>query len=332
MNNKTIVIDAMGGDNAPQEIVEGTIAAAREFPQTNFLLVGRRITLNIVLGKNSYNNISIQDASEIIEMNEHPGISVKNKTDSSIVVAMKILRDGKAEAFFSAGNTGAIMAAAALYLGRIRGIKRPAIAVTIPTAEKPIVVIDAGANADNRPLHLLQFGIMGEVFSRKSLEVEDPKVGLLSIGEEETKGNELVIKANKLLRDSKINFFGNIEGNDIPTGIVDVVVTDGFVGNVILKLMEGTSSALFSLIKENVLASIRGKIGALIIKTDLKRISRRLDYEEYGAAPLLGVKGICLIGHGKSTPKAVTNALRLGIKMIEENFIQEISNSIKGVG
>lgn len=328
--NDTIVIDAMGGDKAPQQIVEGAVLAAKLLPEKSFVLIGSEVMLKVILGKDFPSNIIIENASETIYMNEHPSKAVKRKTDSSIVKGIKQLKEGKAQAFFSAGNTGATMAAASLYLGRIRGIKRPAIAVTLPLGEKPIVVIDAGANIDCRPEHLFQFGIMGDAFVRKSLGIEEPRIGLLSVGEEDTKGNELVIKANDLFRQSKLNFFGNIEGNDIPEGNVDLVITDGFVGNVVLKLLEGMSIKFFSLIKENVMSSIRGKTGAFILRPTFNLIKDRLNYEIYGAAPLLGVNGICLIGHGKSTPTAVKNALKFGARMIDEHLINEISISIKG--
>lgn len=325
-----IAIDAMGGDYAPQEAVLGAVEAVQEW-SIPITLVGREEELKKELAQLEYSSelISIVNAEDTIEMDEHPATAVRKKRNSSIVVANRLVKNGEADAVISAGNTGAAMAASLLTLGRIPGVSRPAIAIPMPTVKGVTVLLDAGANADCDPEDLLQFGIMGSIYAEAVLGINGPKVGLLNIGEEEEKGNRLTLATYGRLKESSLHFIGNIEGKDIPYGACDVLVCDGFVGNTILKFTEGFAGALFSLMKEALLSSTRTKIGALLIKPGLKSVKARMDYSEYGGAPLLGVGGVSIISHGRSNAKAFKNAIRSGINAIEEDVTGKIRKVIE---
>jgi len=326
-----IVLDAMGGDYAPQVTVEGAVLAAREY-DIEVILVGREEEIIEELTKHDTRglNLPIVHASEVVEMWERPAEAVRAKKDSSIVVGMGIVERGEAEALVSAGNSGGVMVAALLSLGRIRGvIKRPALAAVYPTLRGFCVLLDAGANADCKPEHLLQFAFMGKCFA-EVLGVKNPRIGIVSIGEEEIKGNELVQKAHQLLKKSDLNFVGNVEGKDIPFGLLadgrglDVVVTDGFTGNVILKLSEGVSKALKTLIEEEIKRNPISKLGGLLAKPAFYRVRKRTDWREYGGASLLGVDGVVVLTHGRSDSIAIKNAIRLAKRLVEGKVVENI--------
>jgi glycerol-3-phosphate acyltransferase PlsX len=325
-----IVLDAAGGDLAPVETVKGAVEAARAFA-LSVVLVGPEATVRAELAKYDTNglNLEVVDAPEVVGMDEHPVAAVRGKRRSSLVVGMELVRDGRAQGFVSAGNSGAVLAAGLFILGRIEGIDRPAIAGIYPTMQKPLLLLDIGANADVRPLHLQQFALLGSAYMQRALGVVNPRVALLSNGEEETKGNQVVLEAHRLLKDSKLNFVGNVEGRDLPMGDkADVVVCDGFAGNVVLKLSEGLSESLFTLIRTEVNRSLLYKAAALVLKPAFRRIKGRLDYEEYGGAPLLGVNGVTIMAHGRSTAKAIRNALRVAAQAAEQRLVESIADEI----
>ncbi len=326
-----IVVDAMGGDGAPSVIIDGVIDAAKDYGE-EILLVGDEPQIKKELKK--YRNvqnlpIKIIHSEEVIAMNDSPVDAVRLKPNSSIVKGIKLVAEGVAEGFFSAGNSGAINATALMTLKRIEGVSRPAIATVFPTLLNPCVLIDIGANVDSKPKNLLQFAVMGSVYYKNLFKAERPRIGLLSIGEEPSKGNELTLATYKLISKSGLNFFGNIEGRDIPQGKVDVVVCDGFVGNVVLKLSEGISGFLVQLIKNEMKKNpLRIMAAALILKSVFKHIKKKIDYDEYGGAPLLGANGVCIIGHGSSNAKAIKNGIRVCIESVKNNVIGNIKNEI----
>lgn len=329
-----IVVDAMGGDDAPSVVIEGVIDAAKEYGE-EILLVGDEHQIKKELEK--YRNvqnlpIKIIRSEEVITMNDSPVDAVRLKPNSSIVKGIKLVANGKAEGFFSAGNSGAINATALISLKRIDGVSRPAIATVFPTLANPCVLIDIGANVDSKPKNLLQFAVMGSVYYKNLFKTEKPKIGLLSIGEEPSKGNELTLATYKLIEKSGLNFFGNIEGRDIPQGKVNVVVCDGFIGNIVLKLSEGISGFLVKLIKNEMKKNpIRIMAAAFILKSVFKHIKKKIDYDEYGGAPLLGVNGVCIIGHGSSNAKAIKNGIRVCIESVKNNIIENIKTEIAKV-
>lgn len=324
-----IAVDAMGGDFAPHEVVAGAIAACREF-DADIILVGQESALRTILNEQSTSELKleIEPAAEVIAMDEHPAGAVKRKKDSSLVVANRLVKDGRAAAVISAGNTGAAMSASLLYLGRVNGIKRPAIASPMPTRNGVSVLLDAGANADCEAENLVQFAWMGSVYAEKVLGLLKPKVGLLSIGEEATKGNKLTLEAHQLLKNSNLNFIGNIEGRDVHRGECDVIVCDGFVGNIVLKLSEGLAGTLFGQIKEVIKGNLITAAGGLLLKQAFSRLKNRLDYTEYGGAPLLGLNGISMIGHGSSNAKAIKNAIRAALKAVKEDVVGKIAATV----
>lgn len=322
-----IALDAMGGDKAPGVTVAGALDAARELG-IEVYLVGDEAVLARELGDQARGlPVDIVHASEVIEMREHPATAVRRKKDSSIVVGVRLLKEGRADAFVSAGNTGAVMAAALFVLGRCPGIDRPAIGSVIPTANGRTLLIDAGANTDPRPENLLQSARMGSIYVSAVTGIERPAVGLLSNGEEETKGNALTLEAHALLRESELNFKGNVEGRDIPRGAVDVVVADGFTGNVALKTVEGVAEMLFGLIRAEVTRDARNQLGALILRPAFRRVARRLDYSEIGGSPLLGVNGNAFICHGRSNANAIKNALRVAREAVDGNILAAIQQA-----
>ncbi|HHU64345.1 MAG TPA: phosphate acyltransferase PlsX, partial [Clostridiales bacterium] len=284
--------------------------------------------------RNGYSggNISIVHASEVIGATEQPVSAIKTKKDSSMVIGLQMLRKGQGHAFISAGNTGALMAGALLRVGRIKGIDRPALAPTIPTKKGRLLLLDAGANTDCRPNNLVQFGIMGSIFMDKVLGVSNPKVGLVNIGVEENKGNELVKKAHVELSKADINFAGNIEARDIPDGVVDVVVCDGFVGNIILKLIEGVAITLFDMLKSELYSSLKTKIGALLCKSAFKNLKRMMDYSEYGGALLLGINGLVVKAHGSSNAVAIQNAIKLAHSCVKNEILDLIKQEVIKLG
>lgn len=323
-----IAIDAMGGDYAPEEIIKGILMAAKIFPTVELIVVGQKERFLPFFGYMIPKNISVVEASEVIEMDEHPANAVRKKKDSSIVVATKLVKQGKADAVVSAGSTGAQMAAALLGLGRIKGIERPAIATVMPTLKGGKLILDVGANPDATPEQLCQYGIMGSIYAQKILGISNPRVGLLNVGTEEGKGNELTQKAYPLLKEAPINFIGNVEGRGVPYGVADVVVCEGFSGNILLKTAEGLAGALFQLIKEKITQTPIRKLGAMIVKPGLKEIAQMMDYAEYGGAPLLGVNGISIICHGSSKEKAIFNAIRVAQDCVLARFIEQISEDL----
>jgi glycerol-3-phosphate acyltransferase PlsX len=327
-----IIVDAMGGDYAPEEVVKGTVTAVKEHP-VEVILVGDEARIKTLLKKGGYfgNNISVYQASEVIEMSEPAASSVRRKRDSSIVVGLNLIKEGKAEAFFSAGNTGAVVCAATLTLGTLSGIERPGIAIFMPTLKGFSLVIDVGANIGPKPLHLLQYGIMADAYFRHIFNKENPKVGLLNIGEEETKGTEFVKETHRLLSESRLNFIGNVEGKDLFSGKCDIILCDGFVGNIALKITESFAESVYAFIKRSLKNNPLGMLGAGLLSMGLKRFHRQIDYSEYGGAPLFGVNGIVIIGHGRSKAKAVKNAIRVAKEEIESNVNEKILEAMKGL-
>jgi len=323
----TVAVDAMGGDYAPKEIIKGAHLAAED-KELSIILVGQEEQINNELRKLSpCANIRVKHAQDVIEMGEHAARAVKTKQSSSISIAAQLVKEGEACAMVSAGNSGATMSAAMLKIGRIKGVLRPAIAVIIPTLSKPTVLLDAGANAECKPKNLYQFAVMGKAYATKVLDIKSPKIGLLNVGEERGKGGELLQKSYELMGSIE-GFVGNIEGNDIPSGKVDVVVCDGFVGNVALKLMEGLASTFFSQIKVVVKSSFIKIIGGVLLASSFRKLKSELDHEEYGGAHLLGINGVCVIGHGRSNAKAVKNAIMVAKRAVLENIVSEISGGI----
>lgn len=308
----TIAVDAMGGDYAPYSEVEGAVLAAREY-NVGIILVGQSERLRQMLREYSADSlpIEIRHASETIGMDEPAAIAVRKKRNSSIRVTASLVREGRAEGLVSAGNTGAVMAASKLILGSLERVDRPALAAVVPTLKGAAVILDVGANVDCKPHHLWQFAVMGHIYAHKILGIENPRIGLMSIGEEESKGNELIKEVHKALKEASLNFIGNIEGKDVYHGKADVIVCDGFTGNVALKISEGLIEVMLTIMRKELSQTLTSKVGALLIRQSMGRVKRRLDYSEYGGAPLLGVRGISIICHGRSNAKAIKNAIRL---------------------
>ena len=327
-----VAIDAMGGDHAPEEILLGAMAAVKDYG-CDIVLVGDETLLREAMSKHGVRegeHIFVHHASEVIDMHESPGAAVRKKRDASVVVATRLVKEGECAAVISAGSTGAAVAAALFGLGRLPKIERATIATPIPNLTGTTMLLDSGANVDSKPKHLVQSAIMGSIYAKYVLGVENPRVGLLSIGEEETKGNELTLSTYPLLAQvQNINFVGNIEGRDIPQGTVDVVVCDGFVGNVVLKFGEGLASAIMRLLKDAVQQSgFLTKMASLMLLPVMKRLRKKLDYAEYGGAPLLGVNGCCIICHGSSKAKAIKNAVRVAKEFTEQQVATHISEMI----
>jgi phosphate acyltransferase len=325
-----IAIDAMGGDYAPAEIVAGAIKAQEEL-DIDVLLVGDEQALNGCLETLTYSRKPrIVPAEGVIEMDEEPGRALRRKPNASINVSMNLVKSGEADAVFSAGHSGAAMAAALLRLGRLKGIDRPAIGAVFPTMipGKPVLVLDVGANVDCRPKYLEQFALMGTVYAQYVLGNPEPRVGLLNIGEEDSKGNEVALAANQLLRDNpNIPFIGNAEGRDVLSGQFDVVVCDGFVGNVLLKFAEAVGDILLQILKEELPRGKRGKLGTAVLRHNLKRIKSRIDHAEHGGGLLLGVAGICVIGHGSSKAATVFSGVRLAKEAVDNQVLERIQSS-----
>lgn len=319
----------MGGDNAPHVEVEGAVAAAREFgiPIT---LVGQSDVLEAELRHHNVTglDIRIKHASEVVGMHDSASDAVRKKRDSSIRVAFELAKNKEVDAVVSAGNSGATMAAAMFVLKRIKGVERPAIAQIFPTLRGHTVVLDVGGNVDCKPLHLVQFAIMGDIYARHVMGVDSPKIGLLSNGEEESKGNELTRESNQVLRGTSLNYAGYVEGRDIFAGTADVVVCDGFVGNIVLKLSEGLAEAIFSMLKDEIKASALSQLGFLLSRGAFRKFKKKVDYAEYGGAPLLGIDGVGMICHGGSNVKAIKNAIRFAHEYAAKGVTQRLAEKL----
>ena len=327
-----IAVDAMGGDFAPAEIVKGSVEAGRRFSHIpRIFLVGDETAIRKELDAlgDVPSSIEIVHASEVVDMGEAPAAAIRKKKDSSISRSVDLVKEGKADAVFSAGSTGAAVAASTLKLRTLQGVGRPAIAVVIPTPTTPCVLVDAGANTDCPPEWLCQFAVMGAAFARAILKRENPSVGLLNIGEEDAKGNETTKETFRRLEKSTLNFKGNIESRDIFDGKVDVALCDGFVGNVVLKTSEAVARTMGRWIKTELTRNAFIKVGAAIVKSGMDRIKEKADPETYGGAPLLGVNGVCIIGHGSSSSVAVCNAIRVSAEWVQQNINHDIEETVK---
>lgn len=329
----TVAVDAMGGDNAPQAEIQGALQAAREHG-LSVLLVGKPEVLEPELRRQDSSGLSVEilPASEVVEMNESPVKALRRKPDSSVRVATLAVQEGRAQGVVSAGNTGAVMAAAKMELGALPGVSRPALASVFPTKQGTVsVVLDVGANVDCTAEQLQQFAIMGEVYYRVMFDVDRPRVGLLSIGEEAIKGNEVVREANRRLREATIHFdfVGNVEGRDVYSGDIHVIVCDGFIGNVALKMSEGTAEAIIAMLKQSLSSTLPAKVGAVLSRQAYEEFRRRVDYSEYGGAPLLGVRGVCVICHGRSNANAIKNAIRVAAGFASREINQKIEKELE---
>jgi glycerol-3-phosphate acyltransferase PlsX len=329
-----IAVDAMGGDHAPATIVEGAVAAARHL-DVRLALVGPTPQLEAALAPHPdwpQLGIEIVEAPDVIAMGDSPVRSLRRKPGASIRVAADLAASKHAAALFSAGSTGATVMAAHGAFGMIAGVDRPALATVLPTRQGRTVLLDAGANAECRPQHLLQFGVMGAVYARLALRLERPRVGLLSIGEEATKGTDLTREAHRLLKSAPLNFIGNVEGRDVYSGVADVVVCDGFTGNVALKLSEGLVETVEALLGDELQGTFSSQVGYLLSRRAFRRFRRRVDYSEYGGAPLVGVAGLAMVGHGRSSVKAVRNAIAMTYRFATSDFVDRVEQEIGALG
>jgi len=333
----TIALDAMGGDHAPRAEVEGAVLAARELG-VRVLLVGVEGAVRQELNRHKHSDLPIEivNATDVITMEDTPSHAFRRKKESSLHVAARLVRDGKAEALVSAGNTGAVMTVARFVIGTLPSVDRPALAWAFPNMkEKVSIILDVGANVDSKPVHIQQFAVMGEIYYRTIWGVKKPRVALLSIGEEESKGNELTREASTLLKQVPLNFTGNVEGRDMFRGNVDVIVCDGFIGNIALKLSEGLVEHIGGMMKKAIKSTLRSKLGYVLSKGAFDEFRKRTDYSEYGGAPLLGVRGITIIGHGRSSAKAIKNGIRVAAELcrsgVNEKIEQELSAAAAAV-
>lgn len=326
----TIVVDAMGGDFAPANEVAGAVQAVREKPGINVILVGKEDQLRAELSRHQAGSlpISVVDAPEVVTMEDSPTAALKQKRNSSLAIGMNLHKEGKAHAFVSAGNTGAVLSASTLILGRIKGVSRPTIGAFLPSENGVCLLVDAGTNVDCRPQHLFEFGVMGSIYANRIFKYENPSVGLLNVGEEESKGNEVVREAYKLLKQGPVNFQGNVEGRDILRGKVRVVVCDGFVGNAILKFGESVPSFLKAKLMAYADQSILRKGILGLVRGALRTVFKEMDYEEYGGVPVLGVNGVSIIGHGKSTPKAIKNMIFKAVEVAAADVNRHIEQML----
>lgn len=325
-----IAIDGMGGDNSPSAIIEGSVMAVKEFG-VELIITGPEDVISRELQKYQYpkEKITILNAAEVISTNEPPVMAIRKKKDSSLYKALELVKKGEAEGVVSAGSTGAFMAGSLFIVGRIKGIDRPALAPVMPGKNGPFMVIDCGANAECKPANLLQFAIMGKVFFQNFMSINDPTIGLINIGVEEEKGNELTKASYQLLKNSSLNFAGNIEPRDVSNGDVNILVCDGFVGNTVLKMYEGVASNIFNMLKKEIMSSTISKIGGILLTPVFKRFKKKFDYKEYGGAAFLGVKGICIKAHGSSDGKAIKNAIWQAKKACDNKLIDKIKNELE---
>lgn len=322
----TIAVDAMGGDHAPGVVLEGVASALEKDERLEVILVGPADVVEPFASAHA--RCVAQPASEIIAMDEHPAQAVRKKKDSSIVVGCRAVKEGRAQGFFSAGSTGACLAGATLGIGRIKGVQRPALCSVIPSPIAPVVMTDIGANADCKPEYLVQFARMAAIYAEKIVGIKNPRIALLNIGEEDTKGSQFAQQAFSLMKENVPGFVGNAEGNDIINAAYDVIVTDGFTGNVTLKTIEGTSKALFSALKGVMTSSLKAKMGGLALKNDLKELKDSISAVTYGGAPLLGVAGICLVGHGSSNATAIENGVLASADMVRKDVAGLIAEAV----
>ena len=326
-----IVVDAMGGDHAPEAVVEGAVIAAREY-NTEIILTGLSDTVQTILDRFDPDHklpIEVVHADEVVEMHDLPGKALRSKRKSSMKIGLDLLKDGTASAFVSAGNTGAVLAYSTVILRPLKGVDRPAIAIQLPTLKGNAILLDAGANVDCKTSQLFQFGIMGHVFAEYILGKENPRVGLLSIGEEDGKGNEIVKEVFQMLKASHINFIGNIEGKEVYQGNADVIVCDGFTGNIALKISESLAAMIGTNLKRMFQSNWTSKLGYLLLKPQLDQFKKKVDYSETGGAPLLGVNGVVIIAHGSSSPKAIKNAISRACELSEKNINEHIREDIE---
>ncbi|MCI8924595.1 MAG: phosphate acyltransferase PlsX [Lachnospiraceae bacterium] len=326
-----VAVDAMGGDNAPLEIVKGAVEAVNESTHVKVYLAGQEAQINAELAKYTYNKdqVEVVPASEVIDMAEPPVMAIRRKKDSSMVKALNLVKDGSCDAFVSAGSTGATLVGGQVIVGRIKGVERPPLAPLIPTADGCALLIDCGANVDARPSHLVQFAKMGSVYMESVMGVKNPRVAIVNIGAEEEKGNALVKETFPLLKNCPdINFTGSIEARDIPAGMADVIVCEAFVGNVILKMYEGVGGILIKKVKEGMMTTLRSKIGALLVKSALKQTLKAFDLEQYGGAPMLGLNGLVVKTHGSSKAVEIKNSILQCITFTEQNINQKIKEKI----
>ncbi len=326
-----VVVDAMGGDNAPEEIVKGAVEAAASREDIQIIFTGREEVIKQELAKYEYpaDRVSIVNATEVIETAEPPVNAIRKKKDSSIVVGMNLVKKKEADAFVSSGSTGAVLVGGQVIVGRIKGVERPPLAPLIPTKTGVALLVDCGANVDARPSHLVQFAKMGSIYMENVVGVKNPRVAIVNIGAEEEKGNALVKETFPLLKACKdINFIGSVEARDIPAGVCDVIVCEAFVGNVILKLYEGTGSVFLSMIKQGMMGSLRSKIGALLVKPALKKTMKSFDASEYGGAPLLGLNGLVVKSHGSSKAKEIRNSVIQCAQFTQEGITEKIREHI----
>ena len=325
-----VAVDAMGGDFAPRVLVDGALAAARHF-DLGVALVGRRDAIEAELDRHANldeDRVRVVDAPDVIAMDEAPSAALRRKPNASIRVAAEMVARGDAAALFSAGHTGATVMAAHAAFGMVPGVDRPALAATVPTPAHPAILLDVGASVECRPHHLLQFAVMGDVYARVALGLDRPRIGLLSIGEEASKGNELTRDAHRLLKASPLAFIGNVEARDVYTGQAEVIVCDGFTGNVALKVSEGLVDVVERLLADELSSTITMRVGSLIARRALRHFRRRVDYSEYGGAPLLGVAGVAIVGHGRSSAKAVRNAVVMAYRFASQRVIERIAREI----
>jgi phosphate acyltransferase len=325
-----IAVDAMGGDHAPEAMIAGALMAARRL-HFSLLLVGAREVIRKELRRHpgaGVLDLQILDAPERVEMTEAASVALRRKPNASIRLAAAAVRDGEAAALFSAGHTGATVMAAHGAFGRLPGVDRPALATTIPTRRSPAVLLDSGATVECRPQHLVQFAIMGSAYARIALGCETPRVGLLSVGEEEGKGNELTREAHQLLKVAPVNFVGNVEGRDVYSGEADVIVCDGFTGNVTLKISEGLVETVERLLLDELSSTVGTRVGYLLSRQAFRRFRKRVDYAEYGGAPLIGLDGLCVVGHGRSSAKAVRSALAMTVKCVRDGLLDRLAHEV----
>ena len=328
-----IAVDGMGGDNAPHDIVKGCVEALED-SELEICLIGKSEILKKELGKYTFdeNRINVVNADEVIENTDKPVRAIKRKKNASMVVGFDMLKDDQVDAFISAGNTGAILAGSLLKVGRIEGIDRPAITTVYPTKKDVSLLVDAGANSECKPRNLLEFSIMASVYSKYVLDKDNPSVGLVNIGEEPSKGTSMIKETYEVLKDSHINFYGNVEGRELPEGVVDIIVCDGFVGNVILKLTEGVAKTITDILKKELSGSLLSKVGTLFLLPALKSFKKKLDYTEYGGAPFLGVKKPVIKAHGSSNAKAIKNAVKKAKVFAQSGVIDTIGKEIERIG
>ena len=327
-----VAVDAMGGDNAPAEIVKGAVEALKASTDLKVILVGQEEAVQQELSKYQYDasRMEVVNATEIIEMAEPPVQAIRSKKDSSIVVAMKLVKNGEADAFVGAGSTGAVLVGGQLIVGRLKGVERPPLAPLLPTEKGASLLIDCGANVDARPSHLVQFAKMGSIYMENVMGVKNPKVATVSIGAEEEKGNALVKETFPLLKACQdINFIGSIEARDIPSGYADVIVCEAFAGNIILKLYEGVGATLISMVKKGMMSTLRSKIGALLVKPALKTTLKKFDTSQYGGAPLLGLKGLVVKTHGSSKAVEIKNSILQCVTFVEQGMNDKIKAGIQ---